>query len=90
MFWPVALVIRGYLVVSIIIILLCFCWFKSNAGLQPNNFIFKNTVMKYLFCVISILLGVLLSGIPSLNKVDARVVSVLGWAIALLISTGGK
>ena len=41
--------------------------------------------MRYLYCALAVLLGILLSGNSTVSKINPNIVSVLGWTIALLI-----
>lgn len=65
-------------------------WFKSNAGLQPKNLNLELLPMKLIYCLIAALLGITLSNVKFLEKVDGKTVSILGWSIALFLARGGK
>ena len=41
--------------------------------------------MKYLYCALVLLIGILLSGNPNTSKINPNIISILSWTIALLI-----
>ena len=41
--------------------------------------------MKYLYCWLVVLLGILLSGNPTISKINPNILSILGWTVALFI-----
>lgn len=41
--------------------------------------------MKYFYCTVMVLLGVLLAGNPTISKINPNILSVLSWLTALLI-----